>query len=583
MLSEWQTFSSAAGVGLANFNKETPWRPPSIVLEADPPLHTRTRTVLARTMTPGIVRQLRERFEREAEALVDRILDMGEFDGIADFGEQYPTKVFPDAVGLPEQGRENLLPYGSMVFNSFGPRNALTEAAFVNADAVRGWIMANCTRAALTSDGLGAMIYAGVDTGELTEDEAAMLVRSFLSAGVDTTVNAFGNLLWCLATWPDQWGKLRDNPGLARNAFEEGLRYEGPAQCFFRTTTKDVEIGGVPIAADEKIVAFMGSANRDPRRWENPDVIRHRAQGRRPSRLRHGHSRLRRPADRASRRRGGVRRLRAQGEDDRTRRPSRRGSTTTCCAHLRRCRCASRRTEDKRAVDEGDTETRTHDPRSAPDAGVARDVRTSPKALDLDNYAVAYLTWIANKMSSSASALYRKRFGVGITDWRIMALLAVKSWIPAGRISEVIGFDKAVISRSVAFMQERGLVETRFQRQQPASAVHRPDQGGPRAARPDRRGRARTRRIPAGRPERAGATHRDPAARENPRARRATRKGRRDMRAVRQWSVRHAAGLERLYAAFARLAPLLGPVATFIGTKTHGAPSAARRAARERA
>ena len=93
---------------------------------------------------------------------------------------------------------------------------------------------------------------------------------------------------------------------------------------------------------------------------------------------------------------------------------------------------------------------------------VGGDARSSPKALDLENYAVAYLTWIANKVSSSASVIYRKRFGVGVTDWRIMALLAVEPWIPAGRISEVIGFDKAVISRSLAFMQERGLVETRF-------------------------------------------------------------------------------------------------------------------------
>jgi DNA-binding MarR family transcriptional regulator len=108
------------------------------------------------------------------------------------------------------------------------------------------------------------------------------------------------------------------------------------------------------------------------------------------------------------------------------------------------------------------TQKTTTPARARPDAGVARDVRTSPKALDLENYAVAYLTWTANKMSSSASTLYRKRFGVGITDWRIMALLAVESWIPAGRISEVIGFDKAVISRSIAFMQGRGLVETRF-------------------------------------------------------------------------------------------------------------------------
>ena len=224
-------------------------------------------------MTPGVVRQLREQFEREAEILVGRLLDMGAFDGVADFAEQYPTKVFPDAVGLPTQGRENLLPYGNMVFNSFGPRNALTEDAFANADSVRGWIMANCSRAALSKDGLGAMIYAAVDAGEVTEDEAGMLVRSFLSAGVDTTVNAFGNMLWCLAVFPDQWRKLRDNPALARNAFEECLRYEGPAQCFFRTTTKEVEIGGVRIPADEKICAFMQSANRDPRRWENPDVF----------------------------------------------------------------------------------------------------------------------------------------------------------------------------------------------------------------------------------------------------------------------------------------------------------------------
>jgi cytochrome P450 len=273
VLSEWRTFSSAAGVGLANFHKEKPWRPPSIVLEADPPLHTRTRTVLSRTMTPRIVSLLRERFEREAERLVDRVVAMGSFDGIRDFAEVYPVRVFPDALGLPEKGRENLMPYGAMVFNSFGPQNALTEAAFVNADAVRGWIMANCAREALAPDGLGAMIYASADTGELTSDEAGMLVRSFLSAGVDTTVTAIGNLLWLIAANPGQWAKLRSRPELSRNAFEESLRIEAPVQLFCRTTTTEVEIAGLRIAADEKVAAFMGSANRDPRRWDDADVF----------------------------------------------------------------------------------------------------------------------------------------------------------------------------------------------------------------------------------------------------------------------------------------------------------------------
>jgi 4-methoxybenzoate monooxygenase (O-demethylating) len=273
VLSDWETFSSAAGVGLANFHKEKPWRPPSLVLEADPPLHTRTRTVLTRVLSPGNIRKLRQDFEQEAEVLVDRVVAMGRFDGIKDFAEPYPIKVFPNALGLAEQGRENLLPYGSMVFNSFGPRNALTEAAFINADAVRGWIMENCAPDRLTPDGFGAQIYAAVDTGELSEQEAPMLVRSFLSAGVDTTVNALGNALWCLATFKEQWQKLRHNPSLVRNAFEEGLRFEGPVQVFFRTTVREADIGGVGIDRDQKVAAFMGSANRDPRRWSNPDVF----------------------------------------------------------------------------------------------------------------------------------------------------------------------------------------------------------------------------------------------------------------------------------------------------------------------
>src|SRR6516162_4027008 len=121
VLSDWETFSSAAGVGLANFNSEKPWRPPSLVLEADPPLHTRTRMVLTRVLSPGNIRKLRDQFEREAEILIDRLVALGRFDGVTDLAEPYPVKVFPDALGLAEQGRENLLPYGSMVFNSFGP------------------------------------------------------------------------------------------------------------------------------------------------------------------------------------------------------------------------------------------------------------------------------------------------------------------------------------------------------------------------------------------------------------------------------------------------------------------------------
>jgi cytochrome P450 len=280
-LTDWQTYCSSAGVGLSDFRKEPPWRPPSIILEADPPLHTRTRAVLTRILSPAAINILRETFQREAELLIGRLVEQREFDGIADLAEAYPLKVFPDAVGIVGEGRENLMPYGSMVFNSFGPRNDLFERAMANAGPVRDWIMSKCSRAALAPEGLGMQIFQAVDSGELDEAEAGMLVRSFLSAGIDTTVYGLGNALYCFATNPEQWTILRDNPQLIRGAFEEVLRFEAPVQTFFRTTTKNVEVGGVRLGEGEKVLLFLAAANRDPRRWDNADRfdVRRRATG----------------------------------------------------------------------------------------------------------------------------------------------------------------------------------------------------------------------------------------------------------------------------------------------------------------
>ena len=270
-LSDWQTFCSSAGVGLSDFRKEKPWRTPSLLLEADPPLHTRTRAVLTRILSPAALRRLRAVFEREAERLVEELLARGRFDAIPDLSEAYPLKVFPDAVGLPREGRENLLTYGSMAFNAFGPRNWLLEDAMANAGPVIEWIGSKCTRDALAPDGFGAQIFAAADAGELTVEEAGLLVRSFLTAGVDTTVNGLGNMIYCFANHPDQWQRLRAEPGMARAAFEEVLRYESPVQTFFRTTTRAVALGGVALEAGEKVLLFLAAANRDPRRWDEPD------------------------------------------------------------------------------------------------------------------------------------------------------------------------------------------------------------------------------------------------------------------------------------------------------------------------
>ena len=272
MLFDWKTFCSSRGVGLSDFAKEAPWRPRSIVLEVDPPVHGRARGVLNRVLSPTAMKRLELRFAAAAETLVEELLERRRFDAIPDLAEAYPLSVFPDALGMPRENRQYLLPYGNMVFNAFGPRNALFDKAVENASPVLEWLAKQMQREALAPEGFGAEIHAAVDAGELTADEAPLVVRSLLTAGVDTTVNGLGAALYCLARYPEQWQALREDPSLARAAFEEAVRFESPVQTFFRTTTRPAKIGEIEVDEGQKVLMFLGAANRDPRQWENPDV-----------------------------------------------------------------------------------------------------------------------------------------------------------------------------------------------------------------------------------------------------------------------------------------------------------------------
>lgn len=275
MFADHGTFISSAGVGITNFHKEEPFRPKSLILEADPPDHTRVRAVLARILSPKTMMQMRETFQKEADALLDRFMAKaareGTVDGVADLAEVYPLKVFPDAVGLEEEGRENLLLYGNMIFNAFGPRNERLRKSAELVAPVTQWIMDHCRRENLKPGGFGDLIYQAADSGEISHQEAPMLVRSFLSAGVDTTINGLGNALLCLAQHPGEYDKLRADLSLARPAFEESLRYESTVQTFFRTASRDTELAGAKIPEGSKIVAFLAAANRDGRQWPEPD------------------------------------------------------------------------------------------------------------------------------------------------------------------------------------------------------------------------------------------------------------------------------------------------------------------------
>jgi len=276
-LTDWQSLQSGAGVGLSNFLREKPWRPPSLLLEADPPRHDAPRAVLQNLLSPRRLRVLEAHWQADAADVVATALDGAgpggtvELDAVTDLAEVFPLRVFPDAVGIGKSGREHLLPYGDFAFNAFGPQNALVTEPAKTIGPTTAWIGEQCLRENLTPDGFGAQIWAAADRGDITEAQAPLIVRSLLTAGVDTTVTGIAAVVHAVATHPDQWERLRADRSLLPRAFEEAVRLESPVQTFFRTTTTDTTIADVTLPPERKVLMFLGAANRDPRRWEDPD------------------------------------------------------------------------------------------------------------------------------------------------------------------------------------------------------------------------------------------------------------------------------------------------------------------------
>lgn len=272
VFSDHERFVSSRGVGLSDFAVEEPWRPQSIILEVDPPYHSKTRKVIMRGLSPKVVRELKDDFKLDAERLIGEILTKGDFEAVVDIAEAFPSKVFPEAVGIKDPDPRMLIDFGAIQFNAIGPDNALRAKGFAGMKPVMEWILSRCSRDALTPDGIGSVFYEAADNGEITQDEATLLVRAVLAAGIDTTVTGIGNALWCLATHPEEYERLKADPEkMALPAFEETLRFTSPVQAFYRTAAVDTEVAGVKIEEGTKIFCCLGAANMDPDHWDQPN------------------------------------------------------------------------------------------------------------------------------------------------------------------------------------------------------------------------------------------------------------------------------------------------------------------------
>jgi hypothetical protein len=267
-LKDWQTFSSTS----------RPWHDPKsvrpeLLLVDDPPKHTGVRAVVSTALSPRALSGMADAMRADAEELVVQLRGRSGsgLDAVADISRPFVYKVLPDLLGLPLAGREHMTAFGHMVWATLGPPNELFDEAMENVGPVIEWVDQCCNRENLDPNGLGMQMFLAADRGQVTVDEAKLLVQILLSAAADTTVMTLSTAMHAFSLYPDQYALLRAEPALLRNAFDESLRWDSPSRMAGRITTCDTQVADHVIPAGERCGLMFAAANRDPRKWQDAD------------------------------------------------------------------------------------------------------------------------------------------------------------------------------------------------------------------------------------------------------------------------------------------------------------------------
>ena len=245
------------------------------MMENEPPVHTRLRSLVAKAFARGHVERLRPAVAAEAAALLTAAGP--EFDLLADVAEPLAVTVIAELLGVPVADRHRLRPWSAAIVRMYEvSRTPEAEAAALTAcrefaDYLRD--MAARRRAEPRDDLITHLVAVRDGTDALSDDELVASAILLLNAGHEASVNAFAGGMVALLRHPGQLARLRADRGLTTTAAEEMIRYDPPLHMFVRTAATPVQLAGVTIPAGAEVAALLGAANRDPAVFADPDAF----------------------------------------------------------------------------------------------------------------------------------------------------------------------------------------------------------------------------------------------------------------------------------------------------------------------
>jgi hypothetical protein len=248
------------------------------LLTSDPPEHTQLRRKVSRAFTPKGIAAWEPRINDIAQRLVDDIVakaDRETVDLVKDLASPLPTIVIAEMMGVPADRHDDFKRWSDNLVNGLltgGSRTKLLTSAAAISSFFAGTVRKR--RSAPGDDLVSLLIGGDQDGGGLRLVELIKFCVLLLVAGNETTTNLIANAMLALLERPGLWQQIVADPSLAVAAVEEALRFDGPGQGLLRIATTDITVAGVTIPAGARVLPLIGSANRDPDRWERPDQFR---------------------------------------------------------------------------------------------------------------------------------------------------------------------------------------------------------------------------------------------------------------------------------------------------------------------
>jgi cytochrome P450 len=246
------------------------------MIGTDPPQHTRLRRLVSKAFTARRVEGLRPRVQEITDALLDRITPRGSADLVADFGLPLPITVIGELLGVPETDRDRFREWtDEMLDRPFDPGSDLPLVTAAR-ERMHGYLadLVAAKRARPADDLLTDLVEATDEGERLDTQELLAMTFLLLIAGYVTTVSLIGNGTLALLRHPEQLDRLRADLSLVPQAVEELLRFDGPVNPgLTRFALEDLEIGGVRIPRGEMVLLAIAAADRDPRRYPDPDRL----------------------------------------------------------------------------------------------------------------------------------------------------------------------------------------------------------------------------------------------------------------------------------------------------------------------